>query len=390
MSRTYQVISADGHCEAASDYWHPYVPEKHRARAPRLIEVAEGGVAWQVEGQPLRYLGQHVTGRNKVKFRGESYRNKDGSWREGCGPAPQRLREQDLDGIDAEIMYPPSLISVFSSTIADREAYKAVVSAYNTFLAKDYCSVAPDRLIGCGITPTSGIDDAVDELKRCKELGLTCMNFTQFPNGGGSPKPEDDRYWETALKLGMRLTPHLRFGGANTLTQGGNTGFQGFSAALNQRTDSPLLFSILQMITTGIFDRFPELQIYVAETNASWVPSSLFFVDDNHEIFKHWFDSKLKMKPSEYICKHFLFSFIRDPLAIGLRDHMPRGFVENNLMWGSDFPHSVGSYPDSRKWIDQVFAGAPAELRRKVLVDTPVRYLGLDPNKNLTPTPAAN
>jgi hypothetical protein len=54
MSKTYQVISADGHCEAAPDYWHPYVPEKHRARAPRLIDVAEGGVAWQVEGQPLR------------------------------------------------------------------------------------------------------------------------------------------------------------------------------------------------------------------------------------------------------------------------------------------------------------------------------------------------
>jgi predicted TIM-barrel fold metal-dependent hydrolase len=390
MSRTYQVISADGHCEAAPDYWHPYVPEKHRARAPRLIDVAEGGVAWQVEGQPLRYLGQHVTGRNKVKFRGESYRNADGSWREGCGPAAQRLREQDLDGIDAEVLYPPSLISVFSSTIADRDAYKSVVSAYNTFLAKDYCSVAPDRLIGTGITPTSGIDDAVDELKRCKELGLTCMNFTQFPNGSGSPKPEDDRYWEAALKNDMRVTPHLRFGGPHNPTQGGNTGLQGFSAALQQRTDSPLLFSISQMIANGVFDRFPELQVYVAETNASWVPSSLFFLDDNYEIFKHWFGVTLKMAPSEYIRKHFLFSFIRDPLAIGLRDFMPKGFVENNLMWGSDFPHSVGSFPDSRQWIEKVFAGAPAELRRRVLVDTPVRYFGLDANKELTPTPGAN
>jgi hypothetical protein len=37
-----------------------------------------------------------------------------------------------------------------------------------------------------------------------------------------------------------------------------------------------------------------------------------------------------------------------------------------------------------------VFAGAPAELRRRVLVDTPVRYFGLDANKELTPTPGAN
>jgi predicted TIM-barrel fold metal-dependent hydrolase len=387
MTRSYKVISGDGHCETADDFWIKYVPEKHLGRAPRLVNVAEGGVAWQVEGQPLRYLGQHVTGRNQVRFRGESYRNADGTWREGCGPAAQRLREQDLDGIDAEVMYPPSLISVFSATIADREAYRAVVSAYNTFLAQDYCGVAPDRLIGCGITPTSGIDDAVAELERCKSLGLTCMNFTQFPNGGGAPKPEDDRYWEAALKHGMRLTPHLRFGGPLAGAQGGNTGFQGFANALQQRTESQLLFSISQMIASGVFERFPELQIYVAETNASWVPSTVFFLDDNYEIFHRWFKVELKMAPSEYLLKHFLFSFIRDPLAIGLRDFMPKGFIENNLMWGSDFPHSVGSFPDSRQWIEKVFAGAPASVRQAVLVDTPVRYFGLDKNKALTPTP---
>jgi predicted TIM-barrel fold metal-dependent hydrolase len=386
--RTYQVISADGHCETSHEFWHKHVPEKHRERAPKVIQVAEGGVAWQVEGQPLRLLGQHVTGRRKVRFRGESYRNAEGGWTEGCGPAAQRLREQDTDGIDAEVLFPPSAISVFSATISDKDAYRSVVSAYNRFLAEDYCAVAPDRLIGAGITPLSGIDDAVAELERCAKLGLRCMNFTMFPNGGPSPKPEDDRYWEAALEHGMRLTPHLRFGGANTGAQGGNTGFQQFASALQQRHESQLLFAITQMVATGVFDRLPKLQVYVAETNASWVPSSLFFLDDNYEIFKDWFGVNLKMKPSEYICKHFLFSFIRDPLAIGLREHMPKGFIENNLMWGSDFPHSVGSYPNSREWLDEVFKGAPNELRRKVLVDTPVRYFGLDTKKALTPTPS--
>ena len=50
-------------------------------------------------------------------------------------------------------------------SISDKDAYRALVRAYNTFLAKDYCSVAPDRLIGNAgnnmITGGKG-DDRID------------------------------------------------------------------------------------------------------------------------------------------------------------------------------------------------------------------------------------
>jgi len=57
-------------------------------------------------------------------------------------------------------------------------------------------------------------------------------------------------------------------------------------------------------------------------------------------------------------------------------------------MWGSDFPHSVGSFPESRAWIEEIFAPCSPEERRTVLVDNPCRYFGLDPEAEITPTPA--
>ena len=39
------------------------------------------------------------------------------------------------------------------------------------------------------------------------------MQLLNFPNGGGGPKPEDDRFWEKALELDMALSPHMSFGG---------------------------------------------------------------------------------------------------------------------------------------------------------------------------------
>jgi predicted TIM-barrel fold metal-dependent hydrolase len=88
--------------------------------------------------------------------------------------------------------------------------------------------------------------------------------------------------------------------------------------------------------------------------------------------------------PSEYARRHFLFGIVRDPVALKMRDLLP----VDNLMWGSDFPHSVSSYPESRRWLDIIFDDVPAEVRHQVLVDTPCAYFHLDPDAALTETPS--
>jgi len=106
MGRKYKVISADGHVETPPDVFVKYVPERYKDRAPRLIHLPEGGEGWLIEGQPMLRNGQNIAGRDKVKFSGGTYFNEDGSPAEGAGPAEQRLLEQDLDGIDAEVVTP--------------------------------------------------------------------------------------------------------------------------------------------------------------------------------------------------------------------------------------------------------------------------------------------
>lgn len=287
MARKYQVISADGHVETPPDSWSKYVPDQWRERAPRLIEMPDGGQAWIVEGQPILHNGQNITGGGPVKFAGGTYFNADGSAAEGAGSAVQRLREQDKDGIDAEVLFPPVFATRFIEGIKEREPYRAMVAAYNTFLAEDYCSVAPDRLIGNAVIPVSGIEDALAELDHVASLGLTSVSLHQFPNGTGFSQPEDDRFWEKAIELGIRLSPHANMGEAiaprNT---GSGTGTQPFATAITQRagTHAPI-FCIAQLIAAGVFDRFPGIQFYFAETNASWLPSALWFMDDSYQTF---------------------------------------------------------------------------------------------------------
>ena len=143
MGRKYRVISGDGHLEVSPELWIQHVPEEWRDRAPRLVRLPGGGDGWIVEGRPLLQTGQNLTGRGPVRWKGVSYHREDGTPVEGAGGAVQRLHEQDIDGIDAEVLFPPVLATRFIEGIADADAYRAINSAYNTFLAEDFCAVAP-------------------------------------------------------------------------------------------------------------------------------------------------------------------------------------------------------------------------------------------------------
>jgi predicted TIM-barrel fold metal-dependent hydrolase len=383
MDRFYNVISADGHLECPAD-WAKYLPEKFKDRAPRLVELEDGSQGWVIENRPLFRNGRVLNGgRRPMDIFHAYYHEPDGTPVAGAGGPVQRLREQDIDGIDAEVLFPAVQVARLIEGISERSAYLAMVQAYNTWAAQDYCAVAPDRLIACGQIPVSGIDDAVAELKRCKELGLKTVTFHQFPNGGGRPKPEDDRFWQTALEIDMPLSPHVSFGDQTPPP----IPPPGLAAHICLRCKEPVIYNIAQLLEAGVFDRFPELVLYFAETNAGWMPETFYMFDDSYERYRTAFNAQFKMKPTEYIQRNIRFSIIEDPIAIQLRDYIP---VVEDLMWGSDLPHGVTSYPRSREAIDGIFAGAPDSLRRKILVENPCKFYRLDPNKPITPTPASS
>jgi predicted TIM-barrel fold metal-dependent hydrolase len=369
-------------------FWTRYVPDRWQERAPRLISLPDGGEGWLIEGQPLLRNGQNITGRGPIRFDVGSYYKPDGSPNDGAGPAEQRLREQDEDGIDAEVLFPPVFASRFLEGIKDRDVYVAMIRAYNTWLAQDYCAVAPDRLIGNSVTPISTLADAIDALRHAHELGLRSVAFYMFPNGSGFAQPEDDAFWEVCLELGMAISPHFGFGEMRAPMAGAGQGTAGqaYASALTQRAGSHSpVYCMAQLMAAGVFDRFPEIRFYFAETNASWLPSTLYFMDDNHEIFSTAFGGrKMALTPTEYVARHCHFSIIRDPVAVQMIDLLP----VDNLMWGTDFPHSVGSFPDSQAFLDSAFAGR-ADLRRRLTLENPARYFGLDLDADITATPVA-
>ena len=382
MARDYRIISADSHLQLAAERWTHHIPAKYRDQAPRTVRLPDGTDTTVINDKSFRFhgglVGRPYENRSPVGGRFENS--------PGAGSPEQRLREQDVDGIDGEVLYTYVQGPSFYGGIGDLAAYKATIHAWNEFLAEEYCAVAPKRLIGMGLLPDTSVDEAISEMVYCARAGLKGVYLSKYPSGGEYPTPEDDRFWAAALDLDMPLTGHVEFASKTPVRRsyrydydldevaGGVDPFSKFTQYAVRGAGNAL-----QMIFTGVFDRFPELRFYFAETQVGWIPHFLDILDDQYDRTIHWAErlvgmKKLDRKPSEYISEHFSWGFMRNIAGVRVRDQIG---VEN-MMWATDFPHAETDWPESQDVIEEIFVGVPEDELQKMLGGNAIAYFHLD------------
>jgi predicted TIM-barrel fold metal-dependent hydrolase len=386
------LLSSDGHLEVLPERWTKYMPAKYRDKAPRTIKLPDGGDGLLVEGQeprPVNFIDLRA-GRSNETWQPFGAKVEDTA---GVGPPEQRLQEQDVDGLHAEVLFPNMVMGPrLWITMADQEAYRAAIRAYNDWLGEEYCAVARDRLIGQGVVPWTNLDDAVAELERCARLGLKGVMLGVFPSGKSYPTPEDDRFWAAALDLKMPLTVHVGFDRLGPRASQPTFEYRDADPEMVKKIPGrtivewmsvmglPAALSLTQMIMSGVFDRFPGLTIFFAETRLGWVPFWMDEADYWYERHRHWAQrllnlKPLKQRPSDYVRQHIYFSVQHvERVAIELRHHMG---VEH-VMFATDFPHIECDWPNTRPFAERLFAGVPKDEAFKIAAGNMLKYFKLE------------
>ncbi|HYC21209.1 MAG TPA: amidohydrolase family protein [Candidatus Bathyarchaeia archaeon] len=380
----YQLISADSHVVESPDLWKKWLAPEYHARAPQLLKDAMGGDAWQYRsGTAPVPLGLVTTypGRTYEDFRWEGA--KYDKINQGAFHGPTRLKEQDEDGVDAEVLYPSQRTMMHFMLDDDRDFHRAGIEAYNNWMAKEFMSADPSRLIGLAQIPNLGVEEAVKEMRRAKQLGMRGVICSSWPAGATSISKEDDAFWEEAVKLNMPISIHLKTvakgGGAQTgatgkfdatglLTSGQKT-VAGYSTA-GMDSMPPI---VAETIVSGLFDRYPELIFISVEAGAGWVPYLLEQMDDRYWRNRHWAKVQLEMLPSEYFRRNWRLTFVQD--FYGVRNRHDVGI--DNMMWSTDYPHHISDWPYSRKIANEMFVGVPEDERHRICAGNAAKLYGL-------------
>lgn len=345
MSADGKIISADSHFSEPADLWINYIDPEFRARAPHVEhqEHADVFVCDTGEMLPIGIL-------HGIRYKGGVAKN-EGRYSEvpaSSWDPHARIPELNLDGVYGEVLYPTIAMRFYTITDVPFEA--ACIRAYNRW-ASDFCKSYPDRFKAVGLVMLDDLGQGVDQLRECKELGLAAAMLPVYPDGA-APYYESsyDSLWEAAQDMNMPISLHLAT--ERRVIRPRNA------------TEQFLRYNVIQqvfigMIYTGVFDRFPSLQVVSVENDAGWAGNIIERMDYYHAEAPVkgilGTDRVNKKNPSEYWRSNVSYTFMRDLAAIQTRSIIG----VDRLMWASDFPHSDSTWPESRQVIDRHMVGVP-------------------------------
>jgi predicted TIM-barrel fold metal-dependent hydrolase len=141
---------------------------------------------------------------------------------------------------------------------------------------------------------------------------------------------------------------------------------------MGAQLDGPMV--LLMMAAGGALDRFPGLRLVTVETGASWLAWIMTQADAIYADHYMWAQPKLSLKPSELIRRQCAATFMYDPVAINNREITG---VET-LMWGNDYPHPEGTWPESQDVARDQFEGVSDEDVHAIVAGNAAEVFGFD------------
>ncbi len=356
------VLSSDSHVFEPPDLWQTRIDKAFRDRAPR-IERVDGGDYIVVESDQI-LSGIGLISNAGARFEAPETISAEGRFedvlRGGYDPA-QHLKDMALDGVAGEVLYPSQ--GLFYFKVADPRLMSAIFRAYNDWLA-EFCQTDPARLKGVAMINLDNVKDATRELERAARLGLCGAMITEYPvEDRRYDQPEYEKFWAAAAALDMPLSLHtatrrqgkIRGAGPATLRDASSRATKAFYPAL----------SLCDVIFSGVFERHPRLTLAIVEFELAWVPNVLSGMDYTYrertgEAIYRFKDALL---PSDFFHRNVVLGFQEDAVGIRLRDVIG----VDNMMWGSDYPHSESTFPQSRKILADILAGVPQDEQAQIV-----------------------
>jgi uncharacterized protein len=318
------------------DLWKKGVPEKYREAAPLF---------------PAHKLGEGF------------------QQRAGGGDPHARIKEMEVDGLSAEVLYPTLMLGLFA--LNDAGLQQACFRVYNDWLM-DYCSVDRNRLIGVAAISIYDVDHAVKELERCRKGGLRGALIWQAPHPD-IPFTSDhyEKFWAAAQDLAAPVSMHILTGHSYHARE--RKGLEHYRGSVNLKL-MDVINALYDFIFYGALERYPRLKIVTVENEAGWLPFMAQQWDYYYRRFRDKKPTPLTKDPSQYMRSQVYSCFFNDPVC----GHNLEWWGQDNVMWSNDYPHWNSTWPNSLKVIRRDLGHLPSETQAKVLAGNVCKLYGLD------------
>ena len=380
-----RIIDTDTHVSEPEDLWTSRLPKKWGDLVPHVRWDPDiQADRWWWAGQPALPLGLTAMAGWRDYMPSHPPRLADAP-QPGAYDPVARLAMMDDCGIYAHVLYPN--IAGFGSgkfiALGEPELMLACVRAYNDFLG-EWTAIGGERFVPIMALPFWNLDASLAEVERCIGLGHKGILFCGDPDRFGQPYLADPHWnpmWSLAQEAGLTVNFHV-----------GNSDEVGPSVPKNPFTgpqtqiikDSVQMNSansrhIVELITSGICERFPELNFVSVESGIGWIPYFLESLDWQWANFGPWRehpDFSLD-RPSAYFHRQIYASFWFEQSCARMALDI---LGTTNVLFETDYPHPTCQFPGPatiavrpREYLERAVGDLPEATLRAILHDNAAR-----------------
>jgi uncharacterized protein len=332
-----RIIDGDGHLVDEAEAYRRFLPEKYRKRTGSYFP--QFGWDFGLDGT----LGKFTKDPNV--------------YREDLGQ----------EGIETAIVYPSSALKI--GLVRELELAAALARAYNDW-AHDFGQRTGGLTKAVAVIAPQDVPAAVKEIRRAvTELGAPgVMMPTYVTPGFDLGQPQFDPIYAEAQELGVPVGFH-----ATAHMSVGDTRFHKYLGVHMVSHPFEQMISIISVISNGVLDRFPKLNVAFLEAGVGWVPYWMDRFDEKYHMRKSEMEP-LRMLPSEYVKANRCY-FTCEGEESGLRLAIDC-FGDECIMYASDYPHWDSEWPGTVQAI-QSRSDLSVETKDKILAGNALTFYAL-------------
>ncbi|MBK8465020.1 MAG: amidohydrolase [Chloracidobacterium sp.] len=293
-----------------------------------------------------------------VRDDGVSFRDVE----ENCWSAEKRIEECDATDVNVQVL---STVPVMFSYWAKPQNGAEIARFLNEHIA-EIVSEFPLRFIGLGTVPMQDADLAIEELERCKEIGLAGLQIGTNVNQLNLGEPQFFEFFEACEELGMAIFVHpWDMMGEKDMQKYWLPWLVGMPAEVSR--------AICSLIFSGVLERLPNLRICFAHGGGAF-PATIGRVDHGFNVRPDLFTDN-RYSPRKYLDRMYFDSLVHDPAQL---DYLLDLVGSGQVMLGSDYPFPLGEL-EPGKMIES--SNYDEEIKATLLHGAALDWLNLDKSK---------
>ena len=372
----YFMASVDTHANEPFDFWLSRVPEEYHDRLPKIV-VDDDGAQWLIcEGRApqlvrpgadkLKGLQPLETFEKMTFLAPYSSRMEDEDARRATAGATvaDRLVDLDADGVDATIIFPNKGGMAFATK--DPVFSQAMCRGWNRWAAEEYFP-HHDRLVPMAMIAPADVEGAIAEVEWAAQTGFHGLYLPVKPVFGPADPDHlqyNDRSFEPLWSAIAAAELPVCFHVSSGMDPRGTKGYGGAVINYVCHSMTTTFEPIVQLISSGVFERHPNLKAGSVESGIGWVPWVLDSMDHAFRTHHMWVRPVIPDLPSRYYRTNCFGTFVDDPSGLALVESYD---LVKNFLWSNDYPHHEGTFPHSPQSIERQMQDVSESTRERLL-----------------------